>query len=100
MRTRRFVTPQTLEGCDRRRLLAPPPLDACGFELAAGGEDIAPPRCAHGRRIAGRKDDVGKRRDRCIRGTCVRGARPRVEWDQIDLGWDACEEPHQFASVA
>ncbi len=56
-------------------------------------------RRAHRARIAGRKDDVGKRLDPLPIGTFVRRAGPGIEGNQIDLGRNAFQKPHQFARL-
>ena len=61
------VRQQQKSGGGQGRPLAPAHSDARRFQLAAGGEDVAATRRAHRRRVAGSKDDVGKRLDRRIR---------------------------------
>src|SRR5581483_8892488 len=59
--------------------------DAVGFELAAGGEDVAAARRADRRGIAGAVDDIAEGLDRFVGRAFEGRARPGVEGNEIDL---------------
>ncbi len=48
-----------------------------------------------GARIAGVEDDLGKALDRLPVGTFIRGVRPRIEGNEVDLGGQPLEQAHQ-----
>src|SRR3546814_17439882 len=58
---------------------------AGGFELAAGGEDVAAARRAHGRDVARPFKNRGEALDRGIVRALERRAGPGIERDQVDL---------------
>ena len=72
---------------------------AFGFELAAGGENIAAARGSDRRRIAGPVHDIGKRGDILVGRTFIRRTRPGIERNEVDLGGNAADQPHQFARI-
>src|SRR5215472_19172114 len=79
----------------QRHALARREFLGCALELAAGGEDVAPARRAHRRRIAGVEDVLGKFLDLLPVGAFIAAARPRIERDQVDLGRNALEQLDQ-----
>src|SRR5262249_28909812 len=69
------------------------------LELAASGEDVAPARRAHRRGVAGIEDDLGKFLDSVPIRALVSGARPWIEWNEVDLRRDAREQLDQRLGV-
>src|SRR3569832_1031028 len=95
------VTPSSGVRSDTLERLAVLLLEPLGFalELAASSKDIAAARRAYRRRVAGLVDDVGELLDPRRARAIVVGARPRIERDQVDLGWNAAQQPHQLTRI-
>src|SRR6266516_4610410 len=69
------------------------------LELAAGGEDVAPARCAHRRGVAGAEHNLGELLDPLPLRAFVSAAGPWIERDQVDLRRNAGEQPHQRSRI-
>src|SRR6516165_3591399 len=74
-------------------------IEACRFELAAGCHDVAAARRADRARIARAIHRLGEFLDLLPLRALKRCAGPRVERDQVDLGRDLGEQPHQLLGV-
>src|SRR5271166_7131589 len=72
-----------------------PQLLSFALELAAGGEDVATARRAHRARIASVEDDLGEAFDRLPVRALVGTVGPSIERNEIDLRWQAPEQPHK-----
>src|SRR6266446_6229100 len=70
-----------------------------GFELAAGGKDVAATWRAHRRGVTGVENVFRKLFDLIPVRTFVSRARPRIERNEIDLGRDPLQHLHQQLGV-